>query len=210
MVNPRLRCGRVPSRAMPHRDERPRGATTVTLDDLDLAVAPARSTAVAPPCMGECVDDRHPTLQGRVRVRWTDASGEQRDRWVPTLQGIAVREGDRVLLVAMAHEAEPVVTGVIDGFAARPAAEERGPVLSLAPGESLRVLASDGAPLVELRQSAEGPVVRLLSTDASIELPGRLRISADAIALHARRGAVEVTATDDVSVQGEAIRLNSP
>ena len=195
---------------MPHRDERPRGATTVTLDDLDLAVSPARSAAVSPPCMGECVEDRHPTLQGRVRVRWTDATGGPRDRWVPTLQGVAVREGDRVLLVAMAHEDEPVVTGVIDGFAARPAAEERGPVLSLAQGESLRVLGSDGAPLVELRQSPDGPVVRLLSMDASIELPGRLRLSADAIALHARRGGVEVTATDDVSVQGEAIRLNSP
>ena len=102
-----------------------------------------------------------------------------------------------------------MVTGVIDGFAARPA-EERGPVLSLAQGESLRVLGSDGAPLVELRQSPDGPVVRLLSMDASIELPGKLRLSADAIALHARRGGVEVTATDDVSVQGEAIRLNSP
>nr|MBK7064821.1 hypothetical protein [Deltaproteobacteria bacterium] len=142
---------------MPHRDERPRGATTVTLDDLDLAVSPARSAVVSPPCMGECVDDRHPTLQGRVRVRWTDATGGPRDRWVPTLQGVAVREGDRVLLVAMAHEDEPVVTGVIDGFAARPAAEERGPVLSLAQGESLRVLGSDGAPLVELRQSPDGP-----------------------------------------------------
>ena len=104
---------------MPHRDERPRGATTVTLDDLDLAVSPARSAVVSPPCMGECVDDRHPTLQGRVRVRWTDATGGPRDRWVPTLQGVAVREGDRVLLVTMAHEDEPVVTGVIDGFAAR-------------------------------------------------------------------------------------------
>lgn len=195
---------------MAHRDERPRGATTVTLDDLDLAVSPARSAAVSPPCMGECVDGRHPTLQGRVRVRWTDAAGGRRDRWVPTLQGVAVREGDRVLLVAMAHEDEPVVTGVIDGFAARPAAEERGPVLSLAQGESLRVLGSDGAPLVELRQSPDGPVVRLLSEGASIELPGKLRLSADAIALHARRGGVEVTATDDVSVQGEAVRLNSP
>lgn len=195
---------------MPHRDERPRGATTVTLDDLDLAVSPARGAAVSPPCMGECVDDRHPTLQGRVRVRWTDATGGRRDRWVPTLQGVGVREGDRVLLVAMAHEDEPVVTGVIDGFAARPAAEARGPALSLAQGESLRVLGSDGAPLVELRQSPDGPVVRLLSMDASIELPGTLRLSADAIALHARRGGVQVTATDDVSVQGEAIRLNSP
>jgi len=195
---------------MTHRDERPRGATTVTLDDLDLAVSPARGAAVSPPCMGECVDDRHPTLQGRVRVRWTDATGGRRDRWVPVLQGVAVREGDRVLLVAMAYQDEPVVTGVIDGFAARPAAEARGPVLSLAQGESLRVLGSDGAPLVELRQSPDGPVVRLLSMDASIELPGTLRLSADAIALHARRGGVQVTATDDVSVQGEAIRLNSP
>lgn len=195
---------------MSHRDERSSGVTTVTLEDLDLAVAPERSAPVAPPCMGLCLDDRHPTLQGRVRVRWTDAAGARCERWLPTLQGVAAREGDRVLLVAMAHEAEPVVTGVIDGFAARPTAAPSGPVVALAPGESLRVVGADGAPLVELRQEPDGPVVRLLSRDAAIELPGRLVLTADAIALRARRGGVEVTATDDVLVQGEAIRLNSP
>ncbi|MDO9015913.1 MAG: hypothetical protein Q8S73_38895 [Deltaproteobacteria bacterium] len=195
---------------MSHRDERPAGATTVTLDDLDLAVAPRPAAPVAPPCMGECIDDRHPTLSGRARVRWTDPSGAPRDRWLPTLLGVAVRAGDRVLLVSLAHEPDPVVTGVIDGFATRPDAAATGPVVELAAGESLRVVAADGAALVELRQSPDGPVVRLLSTDAAIELPGRLRLTADAIALHARRGGVEVTASDDVAVQGEAIRLNSP
>ena len=195
---------------MSHRDQPSSVATTVTLDDLDLAVAPARRTPVAPPCMGHCLDDRHPTLQGRVRVRWTDAEGARCERWVPTLQGVTVREGDRVLLVALANEMEPVVTGVIDGFTARPAVASSGPVVVLAPGESLRVVAADGALLVELRQTSDGPVVRLFSEAAEIELPGRLRVTADAIALHARRGGVVVTATDDVSVQGEAIRLNSP
>jgi hypothetical protein len=195
---------------MSHRDERASAPTTVTLDDLDLPVARMLPAAVAPPCVGECLDARHPTLQGRVRVRWTTPTGEPRERWVPTLQGLSVRAGDRVLLVALAHEPEPVVTGVIDGFAARPEATAQGPSVTLAPGESLRVVGADGTALVELRQSPAGPVVRLLSMDAAIELPGRLSVTADAIALHARRGAVELSATDDVAVRGEAIRLNSP
>ncbi len=201
---------RLSSRSMARHDERRDVATSVTLEELDLTVAPSRPPETTAPWVGTCIEDRHPTLQGRVRVRWVTSAGTVSDRWVPTLLGASVREGDRVLLLAVTNEPEPVVMGVLDGFTKRPEAQAQGPVLTLATGESLRVVANDGTALVEVRTTREGPVVRLLTADAMIELPGRLTVTADAIALHARRGAVEVTASDDVSVRGEVVRLNSP
>jgi hypothetical protein len=51
-------------------------------------------------------------------------------------------------------------------------------------------------------------VVRLLDGDVNLEVAGGLRIDAQRIELHARRGAVEVSASDDVVVRGETVHLN--
>ena len=79
----------------------------------------------APACLvGECVHDAHPTLLGRVRVRWTEPGqgGEVREQWLACLLGVIVRQQDRVLLQLPDNWPEPVVTGVVDGFAMRPEA----------------------------------------------------------------------------------------
>ncbi|MFW6206632.1 MAG: hypothetical protein ACOC5J_01730 [Gemmatimonadota bacterium] len=159
--------------------------------------------------VAECVDPRHPTLQGRLRVRWTSGTGEEHERWVPSLQGLPVREGDRLLLVAVENRDEPIAVGVVDGFARRPHPERREKAaVELERDECLRVRARDGQSLVEIHQSEDGPVVRLLQDSVEVELPGDLRLSADDIALQARQGRVSVRATDDVVLEGETVRLN--
>lgn len=159
--------------------------------------------------VGECVNATHPTLRGRVRVRIEDETGESAERWLPTLYRLPVREADRVLVARAANWDEPVVIGVIDGFARRPEVPAReGASLTLAADECLRVRSQDGAELVEIRQEEEGPVVRLLEPGVDVEVPGAFRVRADAIRLEARKGAVEVEATDDVIVRGEIVRLN--
>jgi hypothetical protein len=161
------------------------------------------------PLIGECVDPRHPTLQGRVRVAWKDARGNSEERWLPTLGGVLVRRCDRVLIVQPANFDEPVVAGVLDGFSERPEPEAlRGPVLAVERDEALHVTTSDGEALLEIRQGESGPVVKIVKETLELELPGRLRLAADSIELQARRGAVKVSATDDVIVQGEVIKLN--
>lgn len=170
--------------------------------------SPSPATLLAP-LVGSCVDDRHPTLNGRVLVRWDTTNGEACESWLPTLQGLTIRVADRVLLQHPANWPEAVVVGVVDGFAARPARDHtRGPVLSLSRDEGLHVVGVDGTELLEVYQGESGPVVRLLSDDVNLELPGKLSIDAKSIELNARAGGVTIKAKDDVIVRGEMIELN--
>lgn len=159
--------------------------------------------------VGECIDPRHPALVGRVRVRWPTPEGGTEERWMPTLQGLPVREGDRVLVMQPSNWNEPVITGVLDGFARRPEVpKEEAARLELQRDEAVRVAASDGTPLLEAFQGEQGPVVRLLHDDIDLEMPGALRIKAASIALRAERGATHLEAHDDVIVRGENVHLN--
>ena len=172
----------------------------------------AARAAPVPACLvGECTDDEHPTLLGRVRVRWTEPhrGGEAREQWLACLHGVTVRRRDRVLLQLPDNWPEPIVAGVVDGFAMRPEARRLpGPTVDLRGDESVRVRGQDGQQLLEIYQEEGGPVVRLLDPDLDLELPGELRIRAEQISLEATRGDVELKASDDVNVQGEMIHLN--
>ena len=189
------------------RDPAPRSEIDALLD----AAAPAVPAPAARPetLVGEVVDTKHPTLRGRVRVRWMDLEGQTFEKWLPQLHGMSVRAHDRVLLTRASNWPEHVVTGVIDGFAARPEVErETKAALELLPDEKVRVQASDGTPLLEVFQGDEGPVVRLLADDVNLELPGSLRVRAQSIEIEATRGQARIKASDDVVVQGEVIHLN--
>ena len=158
--------------------------------------------------VGECEKIRHPTLNGRVFVSWGEGK-DCRRAWLPTLHAISVRKCDRVLLQWPTNWPEPIVVGVIDGFAARPEVQPSvAATLEVQRDESVRVQAVDGTGLIEVRVAESGPVVRILSRDVDLEYPGALNITADQIALRAQRGQVQIDATDDVVVRGETIQLN--
>lgn len=176
------------------------------LDDL-LGELAQRDEAEAPsgPFVAEVVDDRHPTLIGRVRVR--EHGGDE--RWCPTLQGLPVRIGDRVLLQRARGFSEPLVVGVIDGFASRPEPEhaEAGRV-ELRRDEAVRIADHRGRALLEIAEGESGPVVRILSEDLELDVPGRLRLTARQLELRANGGNAVLEARDDVIARGEAIHLN--
>ena len=176
------------------------------------ACGSASAASIEPPVgalIGECLRTDHPTLYGRALVRWQTVDGSSAERWLPSLLTVTVRPADRVLMLMPSNFEEPVVIGVLDGFAQRPAAPVHGgPVLELQHDEVVRVQARDGTPLLELTTTQTGPLVRLLREDVSVELPGALRISARSIALSAQQGEVSITATDDVVLTGSGIRLN--
>jgi len=182
------------------------------LDEV-VAASPAafaiQGADMSKPMVGECLDTQHPTLQGRVLIRWHETTGANSEQWVPTLQGLPVRVADRVLLLRPANWPEPVVIGVVDGFTRRPEmAKTPAAAIELKNDESLQVTSQDGVPLVEVSHGETGPVVRLLQSDVDVELPGKLRINAASIELEARKGAVDISATDDVLIKGETINLN--
>lgn len=157
-----------------------------------------------------CVDDRHPTLVGRVKVVWRPTpDADEEERWVATLQSTVVREGDRVLLVHPAHSDEPVVVGVVDGFRRRAEPDPtRHPTVELPEDEALRVVDRAGRPLVEIRAGHAGAELRLVDEDVALRVGGRFRIEAGAIEMRASAGGVDVEASDDVRIRGEVVKLN--
>lgn len=159
--------------------------------------------------VGEVVDDQHPSLRGRVRVRWQDLEGQTFEKWLPRLQGLPVRVADRVLMVRATNWPEYVVTGVVDGFARRPEIErDTKASLELKRDEAVRVQSPEGEDLIEVFQEDSGPVVRFLSEDVDIDLKGKMRVRAKAIELEAKQGQTRIKASDDVVVRGETIHLN--
>ena len=181
-----------------------------TLLDVLLQSAPPRQTLrPVGPTVGECIDDRHPVLLGRALVRYTHADGGDAERWLAGLHGLAIRTGDRLLLLQPENWPEAIVVGVIDGFAHRPEASAvEAARVSLKTDEVVRVESARGQGLVEVRQGATGPVVRFLGDDVQLDVPGRLGISAKSLDLRATLGGVAITATDDVVVRGEVVKLN--
>jgi len=195
-------------------DQRPvvleHDAPAATLDRM-LDEHPVRRTGprLGPGCLvGRVVDDRHPTLMGRVRVRWQPDEGELQERWLATLQGLPVRTEDRVLLLDPQGSDDLVVTGVLDGFARRPVSDKKSAAVELRRDEAVRVVGADGVPLLELHQGESGPVLTVLHEDLELAAPGRVRIRGRHIQLEAEQGPVEIKATDDVVVRGEVIKLN--
>lgn len=184
--------------------------SSVLEEMLEQAPAPVLApSGVSSSLVGEVVDVRHPTLRGRVRVRWMDLEGQTFERWLPTLQGLPVRVADRVLMITAANWPEPVVTGVIDGFARRPERERASAAtLELQRDEAVRVQSAAGEDLVEVFEDESGPVIRLLKDDVDLDLKGKLRVRAESIELEAREGQAQIKASDDVVVKGEIIHLN--
>ena len=190
-----------------------RGLRTIERKDeqaptlLDLEVT---AGALTGPCLvGRCLEDRHPTLRGRVLATIADGHGGELSTWLATLQDLPVRAGDHLLVIQPRNWPEPVVAGVLDGFGARPERRRQTAAeLSLRADEALSITDAAGTRLVEVFPTPEGPVVRLLDDRVNVELAGALRLSAREIHLAARQGEVTIDATADVVVTGETIQLN--
>ncbi len=126
------------------------------------ASAPIRQAGAPAPgggaiaLVGVCVDDRHPTLAGRVQVRYADEAGE-RALWLATLAHLPVRCEDRVLLLQPGNWPEPIVVGVIDGLRAREGVAHAEATLTLRADETLEIRGADGAPLLAIRPDAGRP-----------------------------------------------------
>jgi hypothetical protein len=172
--------------------------------------APTRpSWPIGEPFVAECIDSRHPTLQGRVQIRWEGSRHEGVEQWVPTLHGLAIRRGDRLLLQMPQGGTEPIVIGVVDGFVPRPEPERSAAAqIELKNDEVFRVCGQEGQPLVEIIHDDKGPIVRLLQSDTRVDIKGKLSISAAELELSAVKGKVRIEASDDVDVIGETIHLN--
>jgi hypothetical protein len=175
-----------------------------------LEANPPRSPwPIGEPFVAECTDARHPTLQGRVRIRWDGAPNDAGEMWVPTLHGQSIRKGDRLLVQRPHGGGEPIVVGVIDGFLPRPEIDRTvAAKIEVKRDEVLQICSQEGQPLVEIVHDEKGPMVRLLQSDTRVDIKGKLSITAEELELKAVKGEVRIQASDDVNVVGEVIHLN--
>lgn len=180
------------------------------LDDFGASLLSSILTASEPgpsgPLVGTCTEDRHPVLAGRVRIRY-EVAGQAQERWMPCLTQVVVRQDDRVLFLVPTNLGEPVVVGVLDGLRERQAEPKDVPCLEVKMDERLRIVDDAGLPLLDIQRTEGRLELKLAQPGADLAVPGTLRMTADTIALEARRGMV-LRAGDDVIVRGETISLN--
>ncbi len=170
---------------------------------------PGSGVDAATPLVGDCLDPRHPSIARRALISWTDPERAEQRHWLPTLQGISLRRGDRVLLLRPRNFEEAVIVGVLDGFVRRqPADTPRGPVVELKPDEVVTVTDEAGRAIVELRQGAAGPSIALVGDECRLEVAGRLVLSGRDVEIAAREGDATIEATGDVAIKAETINLN--
>lgn len=162
--------------------------------------------------VGEVVDTHNPDLRGRIFVRWNTETGVRRELWLACVRGATPRKGDRVLLERPANWPELLVTAVIEGTSlGEPVPEAlngQNPKLELERNAKLLITSADGQPLVEVEASTQGPTVRLMNRDVNLEIPGKLRLRAEALELEGGRGGIDIRTEADAVVRGRFIRLN--
>jgi len=153
--------------------------------------------------VAECVDDTHPTLRGRVRVRLHD-----RERWIACLASVTPRVGDH-LLIANVAEGTALVVGVVDGVRARrPEATGLEHVRRIRDDEVIVIESSAGEPIVEVRAEAGRTTLRMLAASSRLEAAGKLELAGESVEILASKGSIVLDANEDVRVAGENIFLN--
>ena len=189
---------------------------TESLDQLleRSARASASSLDLGVTTVGECVDTHNPHLPGRVLVQIRDRKGHQASVWLPALLGLEPRIGSRVLVTKPDNWPEPLVSGVVGGLGVKPdetptpRAVHSEPRLRLELGEDLEICGPTGTPLVRVRATEGGPELSILTPDLELQVPGKLRMSAERIELRAQGGGLDLRSPGDTIVRSRTIQLN--
>jgi hypothetical protein len=167
--------------------------------------------------VGCCLDDNHPEHVDRYQIAFTNERGFAEKRWLEAVKGVEVQRLDRVLLLRVRHLPEPVILASL-GNEARKNRTQKNMASELEVRENntvvlhgetpIQVVTHDGRKLVEIGKNRHGPCIRVCRKDMKLDLPGKLSLSAGEIELQAREGDVRIEAEQEVTVQGDLIRLN--
>lgn len=164
--------------------------------------------------IGEVTDTHHPDAIRRIRVRWGMPDGNVCERWLECIEGLKAHIGDRVVLQAPVNWPEYLICGVFRragcGDPIDPVESVAAPAiaLSLEPNKCVQVSDADGQPLLQVRASADGPVVTLLNRNVNIEVAGKLRLSAQTLEFEGGRGGIDIRTDADTVVRSRYLRLN--
>ena len=144
-------------------------------------------------------------------MRYQDANGAWVEQWTPYLAGLFLQAGDEVLLSLPLGAAMPVVVGQLAGEEpglSLPLPGGRKLVFDAKDGDVVRLEMADGQIVLEIDLGQEVPTVRLPQKDLTLDIEGRLKITARSIDLISRLGNINVKANDDFKVIAERVWLN--
>jgi len=158
--------------------------------------------------VADIVVETHPVLPGRVLVSGKDVNGRAFEDWLPCLDGLQVRAKDRVLVQRPANFDEPLVTGIVESSQKSQKSAVAGQKLNLEPNESLRINDHNGKPLIDLVSRENGTSIQLHQALVELDVAGKLALGADSLELKARQGELTLSASGDIKVDGEMIKLN--
>jgi hypothetical protein len=176
-------------------------SATETEDSQLDAIEPGASHSLLE--LGDCVNDEHPTMAGRIRIRM-----RTRELWLPCLATVRARVGDRVL-VAQVGDGSLLVAGVVDGFRERrPQPPHAQSTRRIRDDEAVVIESPSGEPLVEIRALEGKTTLRVLTKAVRIEGQQHLELSGESVSIVATKGPIALQANEDVVVTGETIHLN--
>ena len=162
--------------------------------------------------VGEVVDTHHPELRGRVFVQWFEENGENHQKWLSVVNGLYIQKGDRVLVIQPENWNEKIITNVLEGALGSDSVveeqSEKARILELEQNETIQLQNAEGKPLIDIRSSTQGPVVRILNNNLQIEASGRLKFKAETVEIEGGRGGVDIRTEADTVVRSRHIRLN--
>lgn len=154
------------------------------------------------------VVDTHPVMSARVLVTGTDSKNRKFEDWLPCLEGLNVKARDKVLIQRPANTLEPVVTGIVESSHSHRRQAHSAHSLSLKHNEALTINDHHGKAIIEIVSGDNGPCIMLHTALVELDVAGALRLEADSLQFKARQGEMTLSASGDIKVDGEMIKLN--
>ncbi|MFK7994438.1 MAG: hypothetical protein AB8B87_09900 [Granulosicoccus sp.] len=158
--------------------------------------------------VAEVVVETHPVMAGRVLVKGQDVAGRSFEDWLPCMDGLNIGARDRVLVQRPGNSPEPLVTGIVESAQARRRPVRSAQTLTLQENESLTINDYQGRALIDIASTPSGPSIQLHAPLAELDVKGALRLEADSLEFKARQGEMQLSASGDIKVDGEMIKLN--
>lgn len=158
--------------------------------------------------IAEVIVETHPVMAGRVLVKGADAAGQMFEDWLPCLQGLNITAKDRVLIQRPCNAPEPLITGIVESMHAQRKQFSSAQTLTLNENESLTINDHLGRALIDIAAGVDGPSIKLHASLAELDVEGALRLEADSLEFKARQGEMQLSASGDIKVDGEIIKLN--
>jgi hypothetical protein len=163
--------------------------------------------AAATLVVGDVVDTHHPSLPGRVLVRWLDERVTEREEWLEPERHLSLVNGDRVLVTRPTGWRQWIVTGALGRGSGSPSAATTQ-VLRLGPNETLSIQGHDGNPLLTLHQGPQGLKLELSSENLEVSALRTLRLSAHTIEIVSADGGITLRTEGETVVRAKLIHLN--